>query len=825
MDLDRNLLKEFAQITNDSEVKSENKYLRGTIVKTSGNKYVKLDGSTTVTPISEVVDVDEGDRVLVSIENHRATIVGNFTYSPSGRKEQEAIDKAENAQDTANDANNKANAAQEAAQNASEKADTAIDQASLASTAAAEAKEQAQSAQGSASAAQEDIQEAKDLAAQASADATEAKQQAAASQAASAEAQAEVTRIQGDVDAAKEDIDNALADLESQAGEIDTIKETYSTKVEVNNTKAELETTITTKVGELETTVSETYSTKTENVALEGRLQTQITQNAEGLASQVSKTEKLESDTAKAQEDVADALNKAQAAQTTANEAKTKADAAQDAADAASENAQAAADKAVLAQNAADVAQQAADEADAAVQEAQGYLDEAKEDLANMSTRVDATEADIAEAQAKVDQAQADVNEALADAAEANLAATRAQEAADQAQQDAETAQGLANTAQQKADNAKTAADNAQAAANKAQQDVAALTTRVTTAETNIIQNGEKIELNASKTTEIGEKLDNLEIGGRNYFSIKTQTPFDENDEYALDNYQNTGSFKQFYNLTVPMSTFVGKELIFSFEAISPNGEGNMAVYNTNGNPKYLWVNKSSTNFKFYTEWTKTIIKATVREQTDTASITYSEQPSNKIEIYCNNKMGCKIRNVKLEIGNKETDWTPAPEDIENELTANYYKKEETDAKLQVEADRITSTASKVSEVETDLGTYKETVDTKFEQTATDYKFLFNSATEQINNLEGDTNRQFQEIQKYIRFDNGNIILGETGNELILNIQHDRISFIQNNSEVAYFSNNKLNVTDGEFINSLQIGKFAFKPRANGSLSFGKVTS
>lgn len=91
---------------------------------------------------------------------------------------------------------------------------------------------------------------------------------------------------------------------------------------------------------------------------------------------------------------------------------------------------------------------------------------------------------------------------------------------------------------------------------------------------------------------------------------------------------------------------------------------------------------------------------------------------------------------------------------------------------------------------------------------------------------EGDKNNtdiRFNEIQKYIRYIDGKIILGEVGNELELRIANDRLSFYQNNSEVAYFSNNKLFVTEGEFLDSLQLGKFAFIPRNNGNLSFKKV--
>jgi hypothetical protein len=85
------------------------------------------------------------------------------------------------------------------------------------------------------------------------------------------------------------------------------------------------------------------------------------------------------------------------------------------------------------------------------------------------------------------------------------------------------------------------------------------------------------------------------------------------------------------------------------------------------------------------------------------------------------------------------------------------------------------------------------------------------------------TDAQFEEIRKYIRFVDGNILLGEEGNTLTLRIENDRISFLDSGLEVAYFSNNKLYVTDGEFLNSLQLGNFAFMPRENGNLSFAKI--
>ena len=688
MELDRNLLKEFAKITNDSEVKTENKYLRGTIVENSGGKYVQIDGSSTTTPISEVVDVEEGDRVLVTIENHKATIIGNFTFPPSARKEQEALDKA-------NSVEGIANTAQQKAQEANIKANTAVDQASIASASSNEAKQQASEALELANTVSENVNEAKDLATQASSDATEAKKNAADSLAAVSNANSEITRLNNEVASAKEDASTALEQLEEQGNQITIIEETYSTKAETEETVAAAETRINATVSQLQTTMTNNYVTKTDNVALEGRLQSQITQNAEGVSLHSSKIEKIEADTTEAQKDVAEALTKANAAQTAANTAQSKADEAKSAADTATANAQTAAEKATLAQNAATAATNAANAADKAVQEAKNDLDEAKNNLANVTSRVDATEADIAEAQGKVDAAQEAVNEALTDAAEARNVANTATEAANKAKQDAETAQGVANDAKTKANNAQTAADNAQAAANKAQQDVAALTSRVTTVEAGVKTNADNVAIYASKTEEIGTKVDNLKIGGRNLLYDDCIVWFDNKSTATIKDkslYKTSGTIK----IT---ATNENQDVGFRYDKKSiykPNTSYMLTYYVTLLEGELVgwgnFHNGKSLSFKeCYLDGVK--VKEDKGYPTSLIATTLNDKKKHKISVRfetgstipedtgynysyiqplrdntANEVVGIQIDGFKMEEGNIATDWTPAPEDIQNDL-------------------------------------------------------------------------------------------------------------------------------------------------------------
>lgn len=102
---------------------------------------------------------------------------------------------------------------------------------------------------------------------------------------------------------------------------------------------------------------------------------------------------------------------------------------------------------------------------------------------------------------------------------------------------------------------------------------------------------------------------------------------------------------------------------------------------------------------------------------------------------------------------------------------------------------------------------------------------IFNTITQAIAQVDGQAQSNYANILKYIRFEDGNIILGEDGNEITLTIANDRITFMQNGVEVAYLSDNNLYIGNAiiKAGGRLQLGNFAFVPRSDGSLSFLKV--
>lgn len=108
-------------------------------------------------------------------------------------------------------------------------------------------------------------------------------------------------------------------------------------------------------------------------------------------------------------------------------------------------------------------------------------------------------------------------------------------------------------------------------------------------------------------------------------------------------------------------------------------------------------------------------------------------------------------------------------------------------------------------------------------QLADGFTSAFSELQAVVDENDASARTRLEEMESYLRFEDGNIILGEEGNELVLRIENDRIVFLDAGAEVAYFTDKQLTVTNGHFLNGLRIGAFSFLPRANGNLSLMKV--
>ena len=87
MDLSRNIIKRYVQVASPEKITSNSETVYGTVVNEGETLYVKIDGSSILTPVSSTIDIKANDRVLVLVKNHEATVIGSPS-SPTARLEE-----------------------------------------------------------------------------------------------------------------------------------------------------------------------------------------------------------------------------------------------------------------------------------------------------------------------------------------------------------------------------------------------------------------------------------------------------------------------------------------------------------------------------------------------------------------------------------------------------------------------------------------------------------------------------------------------------------------------------------------------------------------
>lgn len=183
---------------------------------------------------------------------------------------------------------------------------------------------------------------------------------------------------------------------------------------------------------------------------------------------------------------------------------------------------------------------------------------------------------------------------------------------------------------------------------------------------------------------------------------------------------------------------------------------------------------------------------------------------------------------IQLEKGNRPTDYYPAPEDllnytdknlgdisdelreiisdVLNQVTINRKDFDDLvgeDGRIEEIRKSSVTTQQQVDRVQTDINTYIVQVD------AINGKIVDIEKTTECFSMEDAGLRITRKISSQ-----------DVSKQLSMLLSEQKLSFYQGTDEVAYFSNNKLYVTDAEILERLQLGKFAFIPRSNGNLSF-----
>ena len=371
---------------------------------------------------------------------------------------------------------------------------------------------------------------------------------------------------------------------------------------------------------------------------------------------------------------------------------------------------------------------------------------------------------------------------------------------------------------------------------------------------TQITQTANSINQTVSSVSQVANsansKIDNLEIGGRNLL-------LNSSIEHTGNSSKNTNGV--YYDF-----------MWFCYDGNKTNGYGrNMSEPFSNGQYTLSFDAKSTvdgdklTNYIYYPEKiTKSeSSQAEVTTSTDeymnvTLTTEYkrywitrtyeSSDAQNSLLLFrviCDLSTGdVTVKNIKLEKGNKATDWTPAPEDtqsdiddVTNALTntrgdVSSLQSTTTQLSSQVETalSGISTNVTAISQVQTNLNDFKKTTQSDIKQSADSLKIELSNSIENTNKSLDNVNTTVSEMKSYMNFTTDSnskpvLELGASGSNFKTRLSNSELAFMQGETKVAYISESKLNITEADINTSLKIGDFAFVPRSNGSLDFKKV--
>ena len=383
------------------------------------------------------------------------------------------------------------------------------------------------------------------------------------------------------------------------------------------------------------------------------------------------------------------------------------------------------------------------------------------------------------------------------------------------------------------------------------------ITDRISNAESQISQNAEHIALTASKTEEIGTNLAN------NYYS-KTET--DAKIQVESDRITQTVTKVETVETALNDLEIGGRNLLLDSQGdfvLSPKNTGE-AEDNYNYYRFYADMSLGET----YTisadieitdgDFDGVTVHPYVGGSAETAIIPENDRITHvfkktvdtidSVLIYAGisgitRGNGIIIRNVKIERGNKATDWTPAPEDMATTGDIEGVQESITgiDERVTTSESEIEQLANSISMMVTD-----ENGQSLMEQTSEGWTFNIGAIQSQIDeatsgldtvekNLSSTTdmvnkaNDLLDDVTQktaYINMatdDSGApcIELGKQGNPFKLRITNTSIDFMQDNMRIAYITNRQLYIEKSVVTDEMKVGStsgFIWKKRANGNM-------
>lgn len=298
--------------------------------------------------------------------------------------------------------------------------------------------------------------------------------------------------------------------------------------------------------------------------------------------------------------------------------------------------------------------------------------------------------------------------------------------------------------------------------------------------------------------TDISNAIKDIQIGGRNLLlksNVDVSTAAYYMHQYYIGNEKPIDGEK--YTITLKGSL--------------GNDRTAFGIYNNGDNGNILICNLSSIGNNLYSGsgiWSST--NGTITANND------------RIRVYQRASTGSStstIEWIKLEKGNKATDWTPAPEDALNDLFDMQNNLEQNmDTNIQNRLDNTLISLNDIYTRKDSFDTFQKTVTSEMSQLNDNIQMTFGEAIRASSTVNGKLEEYKASIETYIRFSANGMEMGKTDSPFKSKLTNEKLSFLQNGNEIAYISNNRLYITEAEILNDMIIGKWSWSRNSNGNL-------
>lgn len=105
-----------------------------------------------------------------------------------------------------------------------------------------------------------------------------------------------------------------------------------------------------------------------------------------------------------------------------------------------------------------------------------------------------------------------------------------------------------------------------------------------------------------------------------------------------------------------------------------------------------------------------------------------------------------------------------------------------------------------------DFGSYKEEVSTKLSVLTDQLGIDITKVTERIDDVDGDLQAKYESITKAFRFTDEGLIIGESGNEVLLRLDNDILQFVRNNTPELQITAEGVETKRLKVLSSISIG-------------------